>query len=58
MEILSSTKLQVETPFENVETSALRRSKRARNEKVLGPEELDSQLISFYLVERNEKSVT
>lgn len=32
--------------------------KKAQNEKVLGLDKFDSQLVSFYLVDENEKSVT
>ena len=35
----------------------LRKSKRVRKAKELGPDEIDSQLISFYLVEGNRENV-
>lgn len=58
VEIPSFARSQIETPSDDVETNELRRSKRAQKEKVLGPDEIDIQLISFHLVEENEKSVT
>lgn len=49
---------QVETIFDDVEFNEICIRKRAQKEKVLGPDEFNSQFIFFYLVQRNENSVT
>lgn len=52
----SGTQDEISSKYVN-ESSEHRMSKRTRIEKSLGPDEIDSQLISFYLVEGNEKNV-
>lgn len=57
-EISSSNGTQDETSSKDVDASSeTRRSKRTRIKKPFGPYEIDSQLISFYLVERSDKNV-
>ncbi|RVW95711.1 Retrovirus-related Pol polyprotein from transposon TNT 1-94 [Vitis vinifera] len=47
-----------ETPSKVVEQPIVpRKSQRARKEKVLGLDEIDSQIISFYLVEGNREDI-
>ncbi|KAL6322658.1 hypothetical protein AAG906_015344 [Vitis piasezkii] len=49
---------QEETPSKVVEQPIVpRKSQRARKEKVLGSDEIDSQRISFYLVEGNREDI-
>lgn len=58
LKILSSARSQVETSSKDVEINKLYGSKRARKRKVLRLDEFDFQLIFFYLVNQNKKSVT